>query len=287
MRIAGPPAALIALLVIVSAGLTATAAAEGWHTVESGQSLYTIARHYGCTVVALQEANDIHGTLIRPEQRLHIPDCTGDEHPLPMPTVHGQSVGTPWDGQLRDGVRLPDGRGYHVRRPQRAWGASYVVRQVERAIAAARRRFPDTHTLAIGDLSARRGGTITEHRSHQSGRDADIGLFYVEKPRGYPDEFVIATARNLDRAATWALLQAFVRTTGDDGGVAMIFLDYDVQGLLYEWALDHGVPEEYLDRLFQYPDGPDTPTGLVRHVDYHADHMHVRFKCLAGDELCR
>ena len=42
--------------------------------------------------------------------------------------------------------------------------------------AAVRARFPTVHTLAIGDLSVKQGGAITQHRSHQSGRDVDIGL---------------------------------------------------------------------------------------------------------------
>ena len=56
------------------------------------------------------------------------------------------------------------------------------------AILDIRARFPDVHVLAIGDLSQKHGGAITEHRSHQSGRDADIGLIYKEQPAGFPEE---------------------------------------------------------------------------------------------------
>jgi murein endopeptidase len=201
--------------------------------------------------------------------------------------VAGQSIGNPWHGHLHDGVRFPDGLGYLIRRPLRAFGAAHVVTQLERAIAAVRTRFPALHTLAIGDLSARRGGALTEHRSHQSGRDVDVGLYYTTVPRGYPQSFIAATDDNLDRAATWALLYAFARTADQPAGVTAIFLDFEVQGLLYTWALDHGVPQAYLDRLFQYPHGEGAPVGLIRHAPNHDDHMHVRFKCPPGDAGCR
>jgi murein endopeptidase len=192
----------------------------------------------------------------------------------------------PWNGRLSDGVQLPVGDGYHIRRPHRSWGCSHVVAHIARAIDAVRARFPAVHTLAIGDLSAKKGGAITDHRSHQSGRDVDIGLYYRAVPRGYPRSFVDATPANLDCAATWALLHAFARTADEPAGVAAIFLDYDVQGQLYTWALDHGVPADYLRRLFQYPHGEGAMTGLVRHEPNHADHLHVRFRCPPGDGRC-
>src|SRR5690242_20095697 len=117
-----------------------------------------------------------------------------------------QSIGAPWDGELRDAARLPDGDGYHIRRPARAYGTRTTVDFVERVIADVRDEFPHVHELAIGDLSARHGGPITEHHSHQSGRDADIGLIYKHEPAGYPASFVRATAANLDCAATYALV---------------------------------------------------------------------------------
>ena len=43
------------------------------HTVRSGDSLYAIAKRYGTTVGAVQRANGIKGTMIRPGQSLTIP----------------------------------------------------------------------------------------------------------------------------------------------------------------------------------------------------------------------
>jgi murein endopeptidase len=201
--------------------------------------------------------------------------------------IIGQSVGVPWNGELHAGTPLPDGEGYVIRHPSRRFGTQTTIDFVERAIAETRDAFPDTHVLAIGDISAERGGQITQHHSHQSGRDIDVGLFYVEKPDSYPESFVRATADNLDIPATFKLLLSFAQTANEEGGVQVIFLDYDVQGLLYNWAIDHGFSEHRLERLFQYAHGRGASDGLVRHWSNHDTHMHVRFKCPSGDEACQ
>jgi murein endopeptidase len=201
--------------------------------------------------------------------------------------VRGQSIGWPWLGRLNEPTRLPDGKGYHIRRPWRAYGTRTTVELVERVLHEWRHEFPEAHVLAIGDLSAEHGGQITEHHSHQSGRDADIGLIYNEKPRGYPDSFVDANANNLDCEATFALIEAFAATANEDGGVQMMFLDFDVQGILVRWAEEHGVSDEELGRLFQYPHGRGSMAGLVHHVPNHQNHLHVRFKCASADRSCQ
>lgn len=205
----------------------------------------------------------------------------------PRQIAHGQSVGVPWSGRLQHASALPPGDGYFIRRPERAWGTQTTIELTERAIGETLDAFPDEHILAIGDISAPSGGTITQHRSHQSGRDIDVGLFYREKPAGYPASFIHADEDNLDCAATFKLLESFLATADDDGGVQMIFLDFDVQGILYDWALDHGISERRLERIFQYPHGRGSGDGIVRHEPNHDNHMHVRFKCPADDTGCR
>jgi hypothetical protein len=200
--------------------------------------------------------------------------------------AHGQSIGEPWAGRLQHPTQLEPGDGYVIRRPYRAFGTETTVSLIQRAIGETLEAFPDEHVLAIGDISAETGGLITQHRSHQSGRDVDIGLFYLEQPAGYPESFVTATEDNLDCPATFKLLESFLATTDDDGGVLMVFLDFEVQGILYRWALDNGISERRLARIFQYPHGRGSSEGLVRHVPNHDNHMHVRFKCPAEDSAC-
>jgi len=213
----------------------------------------------------------------------------GREHERvePRELARGQSVGAPWAGRLQHPTQLPPGDGYYIRRPGRSFGTETTVELIERAIGDTLEGFPDAHVLAIGDLSAESGGPISEHRSHQSGRDVDIGLIYHEQPAGYPASFVHAGTDNLDCAATFKLIESFLGSASDDGGVQMIFLDFEVQGILYAWAEEHGVSERRLGRIFQYPHGRGSGEGLVRHEPNHDNHLHVRFQCPNDDSACR
>lgn len=198
-----------------------------------------------------------------------------------------RSIGAPWSGRLSSPARLGGGARYVIRRPWRSYGTRATVDHIRDAVTNTLEVFPKVHVLAIGDLSAESGGQITDHRSHQSGRDADIGLFYKKKPAAYPANFVHATAANLDSAATWKLLWEFAKTSTEDGGAQIMFLDYDVQGIVYRWAKDHDVSETRLDHVFQYPHGRNSANGVVRHFPNHDNHVHVRFKCRDRDTACR
>jgi murein endopeptidase len=267
--------------------------------VESGQTLTRIAKRTGCSVDEIRKANDLDGDSIYAGQTLVVPKCTGkpakkkknvddlaayyDLKPAgKVKSKKGQSIGAPWDGRLENGVPLPDGKGYFIRHGSRKYGTTHAVAQIQRAIKAVRKRFPKVHTLAIGDLSAQDGGDISDHHSHESGRDADIGLYFKKKPSGYPDSFVAYDAAELDYAATWALIYAFARTSDQDNGVQVIYLDKGAQKKIYEWAKDHGVPEKYLNKTFQCAGG-----GLIKHEEDHENHIHVRFKCPKNDKSCR
>ena len=197
--------------------------------------------------------------------------------------IHGQSVGAPWSGRLRSPTELPEHEGYFIRRPWRAYGTKSMVEAIFHVVGRVNEQFPELHDIAIGDLSARDGGRISEHSSHQSGRDVDIGLAFYKKPRNYPESFVAATPETLDCEATYALVEEFART----GRVHMMFLDFGVQGMLYDWALANNVDEEHLRELFQFPHGRGASAGMVRHEPNHQDHIHVRFRCPAGDTACR
>jgi murein endopeptidase len=182
-----------------------------------------------------------------------------------LATIDGvTSVGEPWHGALVGGARLEAGSGYTIERPQRAYGAPHVLAYLRATIGEVRALYPDVPTLPIWDLSAQHGGKISDHRSHQSGLDVDLG-YYVA--RG-----------GLDLEATWALLVAFARTADRPDGVEMIFLDYELQHRLYAWARARGTPDAALAFVLQYPRGRAELAGLVRHWPGHADHLHVRFK---------
>jgi hypothetical protein len=90
----------------------------------------------------------------------------------------GSSVGYPRAGSLFTGYPFPPGAGYAVRHPERAWATRATIEHVQRAIERVRMQFAHASPVLIGDLSYRTGGPINGHRSHQSGRDVDIGFFH-------------------------------------------------------------------------------------------------------------
>ncbi len=214
---------------------------------------------------------------------------TGDDLvPVAVPIV-GQSIGRPQTGYLVSGKHMPKNpKLYFLRRPERAWGTSYTVDQLVRAIRLVRKRYPRVHPLAIGDISARHGGRISMHGSHRSGRDADVGFYFRKAQRGYPKAFVVAKPDNLNFPATWALISALCKTAADKtGGVERIYMTYRTQGMFYRLARKHGVSKARLDEWFQYPHGRRADHGVIRHEPGHEEHIHVRFRCAANDPECK
>ena len=85
-------------------------------------------------------------------------------------------MGSPADGVLRNGLRIPDDAGVLLRLPRSAYGTSHAVAELMRAVAAFHERSDYPLPIPVGSMSRPRGGPITGHRSHQSGRDVDLAL---------------------------------------------------------------------------------------------------------------
>jgi penicillin-insensitive murein endopeptidase len=183
-------------------------------------------------------------------------------------TPKAVSVGRPNRGALYNGVLLTDGPHWVVVNPQRAFGTEETVASVTAAIRSVVEVFPDSPKLYVGDISGPRGGYIRPHHSHQSGRDVDLGLYYSKGSAW----FVRARADNLDRARSWALVNALI----DDPNVEIIFVDRSIQRLLKEHALKQGESRERLDALFD--ERSAFSDKLIRHQWGHLTHLHVRFK---------
>ena len=142
--------------------------------------------------------------------------------------VPSRSIGPTTDGQLLDGCRIPSqGPGYIAVSPN-AYGTDNTVALLQMAAAQVNRQFQGVPAVVIGALSADGGGFLKPHKSHQSGRDVDIA--YLRTTKGQPRRFELTDASNLDPERTWAFLEALLST----GEVGWIFVDYEVQALLYD-----------------------------------------------------
>jgi penicillin-insensitive murein endopeptidase len=184
-----------------------------------------------------------------------------------------RSLGGVGDGSLEEGCEMPAAGPGYARISPYGCGTDEAVAALQVVAFRLNQAWPGSEPLVVGDLSQCGGGPLKRHKSHRSGRDADIGLLYSD---GLPSRaFRPAGPANLDVDRTGRLLQLLLST----GLVRFVFMDYEIQALLYESMADAGVRQEWLDRVFQYPAGREVPRGLIRHAAGHADHIHVRFVC--------
>jgi len=185
------------------------------------------------------------------------------------PTTLGSiSVGSPNAGRLINGVRPPESTLYELVDPEHAWGTQETVDALCHALAAVARQHPGTAPVSVGHLSARHGGPLRPHRSHQSGRDVDLGLYYSKGPARW---YTRSNGENLDVARTWTL----IRVLATDSDAEMILLDIHLQKRIEAHALSVGEDPDWVRLLF-YGNGVRPP--LVRHSPGHATHLHLRFR---------
>lgn len=191
-----------------------------------------------------------------------------------LATLGSMSIGRTNAGALINGVQMPDGEAWVSVSPGQAWGTEETIAALQHCIEKIAREFPKTPPLYIGHISARRGGYLSPHKSHQAGRDVDISYYLTTNSRWYAR----ASRANLDLARTWA----FVRTLITDTDVDMIFIDRSIQRLLKDHALAIGEDRAWVEGLFEGGADP-----IVRHARGHATHLHVRFHSPIARELAR
>jgi len=211
-------------------------------------------------------------------------------------TARAASVGRPSHGALLGGVRLTADAFLRVlpRQAQRCldWGTPRLVAAIKRAAHAVARALPDFVPLAVGDLSRARGGPIRPYsRSHQSGRDADLAFFQLDRS-GKPvaaEELVRfdsslsgatqdGARRLLDVARTWRLVRALLADPGID--VRWLFVSEPVRAALLAEAHREGAPQPLLSRAAEVLHQPSDARA-------HDDHLHLRIACRPDEIHCR
>lgn len=183
-----------------------------------------------------------------------------------------RSIGPPNAGRLRGGVPMPEGTSWQLRPDRsRVWGTADTVDTLVDTFTEYGERFPDALPVHLGDLSARRGGRIGPHRSHQSGRDVDIRFVSTAlREDGTPRRR--ATEDSFDGAANWFLVKRLL----DSGEVQSIYMSGRVQ----RWIRAHAVADVGADAADAYFES-------ISHEHGHRHHMHVRFRCPDGHDACR
>jgi penicillin-insensitive murein DD-endopeptidase len=220
---------------------------------------------------------------------------------LAPPLEHRDSVscGCANRGALAGGIELAvQGFAHVIPEPWAARGHRFataeLVGALERASAAVSIAHPGA-VLGVADPSAEHGGALPGHRSHQSGRDADL-LFYALDPDGNPmppDGYMPVYTRTgrasyarapqwtrniperyFDLARNWALVRALL--TDPEVEVDRIFVSHRIRRWLLDYAEERGEPEELRQRAALALRRPSKAAS-------HDDHLHLRIKCSADD----
>lgn len=211
-------------------------------------------------------------------------DAQGNQGVLPTAEVRAsqgeQSAGSPHNGYLLNGMQLQPRPAYRIRARERAYGTTATIQWLQAGLEAVQSRWPSAAPLLVLDLSLPQGGVMRGHRSHQSGRDVDLA--YYRRDCGQVCRPQLLLARDLDAKRQWRLLRYFLRRKL----LEFAFVDYSLQGRLYRQARRAGATPGQLARWFQYPRGAQVPTGIIRHIPNHRDHVHLRFVCPPGESIC-
>lgn len=200
-----------------------------------------------------------------------------------VPSEPALSIGRPNRGQLRNGMPFPEGEHWVLRTVRRRHYASeFTVRSLITAITRYRELHPDGPPVRIGELSKRTGNRIKPHRSHRSGRDADIGYLGLDPAIGNAYWTKVTGNNNLDAERTWTFVKALL----DTGNVQYIFIDRSIQLALSKVA-ERELSTEELAAIFEHPRRPDSHRAIIQHWPGHKNHMHIRFECAPGNWRCR
>ena len=203
----------------------------------------------------------------------------------------GKSLGSPTEGHLIGGAHLTETEYLRIEPADTAgdvrWGLAPLVTMIDRAARAVRRQFPGTLT-SVGHLSREGGGDVDRHRSHESGRDADVG-FFIKSSSGrqlLSPHFVSFRSDGsapswpgayFDDARNWTLVAALV---GDaEAHVTHVFVAAPLRARLLAYAERIGAPAGLRMRAAELMQQP-------RGVLPHDDHFHVRIGCPVGMSGC-
>jgi len=177
------------------------------------------------------------------------------------------SIGKPNFGQLINGVQPKESPLYRLVDPSHAWGTQETVESLCHALSVVAEAYPGTPVVDIGHLSAKEGGPLRPHHSHQSGRDVDLGFYYLDNGTRW---YTRASRDTLDVPRTWAL----IRTLVIDTDIEMILLDRSLQELVESHASSVEKNPAWVASLFH---GDTARFAIVRRRRGHTAHMHLRF----------
>jgi penicillin-insensitive murein endopeptidase len=200
------------------------------------------------------------------------------------------SIGAPNRGRQLRAKKLRSAPHLFIQEKSRenVYGHPSLVLMLQRSAKAVARSRGGS-VLLVGDLSAREGGPLAGHHSHQSGRDADVG-FYARDAKGKTvklTKFVAFDGEGkakdgsglvFDDDRNWLLVMGWARD--DRATMAHVFVSNPLRARLLRHAEKSAQHRKYVplvSALFKQPENAEP----------HDDHFHVRIRCPQGHEgLC-
>lgn len=186
------------------------------------------------------------------------------------------AVGFADAGRLINAVHVGHSDAWQLVVPDMAYGTQETVDYLHACAQQVHQQFPMVAPLRINHIGKKDGGYIRPHKSHQNGRDVDIGFFYKNNQNPGSGRRVNRIP-HMDMGPNWA----FVRSVMTQTDVQVLLVDRKVQQAMYDYAVSIGEDRAWLDTLFFSAGAP------IQHARRHRDHFHVRFFSPRSQELGR
>lgn len=194
------------------------------------------------------------------------------------PDLPARSIGSASGGHFVEGMPMITDDPWVVRNPARAWATPQTVRRLVAGMRHIASRYPGASTMMIGDMSRFGGGRMRPHRSHQSGRDADV-TYYRLAGEG-TGQFWDARSDEFDVGRTWALFRYWMKRDWAE----FIFVDRSIQRMLADYAYSVGEDPDFVQRVIEVEG--EGKRSIIRHSPGHTHHFHVRFRCEEKNTEC-
>ena len=193
-----------------------------------------------------------------------------------------ESIGFYSNGKVKESVSIDS---YHshfeklFRTRGQLYSTTFLLDFVIDFIDEIKNDYPNVEKVQIGDISAKHGGKINRHQSHQNGLDIDV-VYLRTNRRGQridnPEWGEYFTSgekltKNFDVKRNWKLFQNIT----SHPEVGRIFVD---------WAVKRKFCE-----LYGSSSRRDIQNTLrhLRPAKYHKTHFHLRLKCPSSDKKCK
>jgi penicillin-insensitive murein DD-endopeptidase len=194
-----------------------------------------------------------------------------------------QSIGAPNAGHLEGAMLLRGSHTLKQKEGSHSWGLPELVRALQRASVKVAKKHKSS-VMLVGDLSGRTGGFLERHGSHQTGRDADVGLFVMNsKGKSVNVRHFVAfdasgKGRELpwamfDEVRNWELVEALLQD--EKANVRYLFISNPLRAKLLAQAAKKHASKELIARAAAAMMSPPE-------ADVHDDHLHVRIGCPAS-----